>query len=43
MTSSSTDYRMTIGLEMHVQLKTGSKMFCACAVAFGTMDAGGGP
>jgi aspartyl-tRNA(Asn)/glutamyl-tRNA(Gln) amidotransferase subunit B len=29
------DYIATIGLEVHVQLKTRSKMFCACAVEYG--------
>ena len=29
------DYIATIGLEVHVQLKTRTKMFCACAVAYG--------
>jgi aspartyl-tRNA(Asn)/glutamyl-tRNA(Gln) amidotransferase subunit B len=28
-------YITTIGLEVHVQLKTRSKMFCACAVEYG--------
>jgi Asp-tRNA(Asn)/Glu-tRNA(Gln) amidotransferase B subunit len=29
------NYEATIGLEVHVQIKTASKMFCACATEFG--------
>ncbi len=31
----SSEYVATIGLEVHVQLKTRSKMFCACPVEYG--------
>jgi aspartyl-tRNA(Asn)/glutamyl-tRNA(Gln) amidotransferase subunit B len=31
----NSDYVATIGLEVHVQLKTRSKMFCGCAVEYG--------
>lgn len=35
-TATKTDFEPVIGLEVHVQLKTRSKMFCGCAVQFGS-------
>ena len=32
---ATTDYTVTIGLEVHAQLKTKSKMFCGCKVEYG--------
>src|SRR3989344_5783123 len=29
------EYESVIGLEVHVQIKTASKLFCPCAVTFG--------
>ncbi|MCA8910239.1 MAG: Asp-tRNA(Asn)/Glu-tRNA(Gln) amidotransferase subunit GatB [Planctomycetes bacterium] len=34
-TASKVEYEPVIGLEVHVQLKTATKMFCGCAVQFG--------
>lgn len=33
--SETTQYETVIGLEIHVQLKTVTKMFCGCALSFG--------
>jgi aspartyl-tRNA(Asn)/glutamyl-tRNA(Gln) amidotransferase subunit B len=33
--SATVEYEPVIGLEIHVQLKTRTKMFCGCEVAFG--------
>ena len=30
-----TEYEAVIGLEIHVQLKTRTKMFCGCRLSFG--------
>jgi len=34
-TGPTREYEAVIGLEMHVQLKTRTKMFCGCALSFG--------
>lgn len=33
--SQSSPYRMVVGLEVHVQLKTSTKLFCRCSTRFG--------
>jgi aspartyl-tRNA(Asn)/glutamyl-tRNA(Gln) amidotransferase subunit B len=35
-TAACTQYESVIGLEVHVQLKTRSKLFCGCATAYGS-------
>jgi aspartyl-tRNA(Asn)/glutamyl-tRNA(Gln) amidotransferase subunit B len=35
VSAATVDYEPVIGLEIHVQLKTATKMFCACPTSFG--------
>ena len=35
MNHTAADYRIVIGLEVHVQLKTQTKLFCRCSTRFG--------
>ncbi len=34
-TDAATEWEPVIGLEIHVQLSTKTKMFCGCALSFG--------
>ena len=34
--SQSAEYELVIGLEIHVQLQTQSKLFCGCSTKFGS-------
>lgn len=36
MTESTVPYRVVVGLEVHVQLKTQTKLFCRCSTLFGS-------
>ena len=36
-TLKHTDFEPVIGIEVHVQLKTQTKLFCGCSIQFGTM------
>ena len=35
---TETEYEVVIGLEVHVQLMTRSKMFCGCATDYGDAE-----
>ena len=35
MTAAATSWETVVGLEIHVQLKTRTKMFCRCAAGYG--------
>ena len=35
MSEGTREYEPVIGIEIHVQLRTRTKMFCSCALSFG--------